>query len=1176
MADKKWTENQKRAIEARKGTVLISAAAGSGKTAVLVQRVTERITDKNNPCDADKLLIVTFTNAAAAEMRERIAEKIAELISEKPYDRNLQRQQILFKRAKISTIHSFCNDIVRENFFRLDISQDFRISDENEMSILRKEAIKNVLDHMYSEGNPDFFQAIEQFSNEKNDNGFENAVMSVYDFVRAYPFPEKWFEEKSKMYDTEGSIKESPWGKIIVDYVCEAINHSIKSAERCLDIARRDDQIFEKYSQTIRCDIQNLEILKYALKNGTWDDFSEKLKVFSFERWPACRKCQNELIKNKIKDIRDKAVKKNIDSFKKYFMLSESETKKHIKGVYSVVNQLFRATELFDTEINRLKRKRNCVDFGDLEHLALKLLTQKDGAVYKRSDIAKELSNRFEEIMVDEYQDTNEAQDTIFKMISKNEKNIFMVGDVKQSIYSFRQAMPEIFLRKKDEYPLYDPDKDNYPAAIILDKNFRSRAGVINAVNFVFSRLMSPSVGGINYTEEEALSVGANYAPSESPEMCIKILEKPKDAQESDDTYEARSIARTIAEMIGSGYKIKDGDKQRPVTYRDFCILLRSTKKHAPTYVKELCNLGIPAWSEVSSGFFGTYEVSVMVSLLRVIDNPVQDIPLLSVLVSPIFGFSADDLSDIRIAQRNGPIYFAIKKLAEKGDKRCTEFFDLIDNLRQASSSLTCGQLINYIYENTGLMSAVRAMENGNLRIANLRMLAEYAYKYDGKVYKGLSGFIRFIDRLQEQKSDLASESALSATSNVVRIMSIHKSKGLEFPICIIANCSKKFNLDRGEPAIHSELGLGLRLKDKTGVVRYEGLPSYAVSLERNREQISEELRILYVAMTRAKEKLIIQILSEDIKKTLSNVLNSQYPLSPFSIRRVSNFSQWILACALVHPSGEGLRDLAESFEFIPLTSDNENKWEIIINPNTEEPDENQSPEEESFKYKSDICIEKIKKRFDYIYPYECLKSVPVKMAASRMAQEGHWQKYIAVSRPSFMIEEKVKASEKGTAIHEFLCFADFEQATNDLEGQINYLRSKGFLSKEQTEYLDREAIHKFLSSDLGKRIRKSKELFKEYRFTVRMDAGETFDGIEENASGEMVLVQGAIDCVFEENGSYAIVDYKTDKIKDISQLAEMYAYQLEIYKYALEKCEEKSVSDLIIYSFNLGKWIKV
>lgn len=483
------------------------------------------------------------------------------------------------------------------------------------------------------------------------------------------------------------------------------------------------------------------------------------------------------------------------------------------------------------------------------------------------------MSNEFDEIMIDECQDINETQNMIFKMLSRNEKNLFMVGDVKQSIYGFRQAMPEIFLSRKEQYKEYlNGNEEKYPLKVILDRNFRSREGVLNTVNFIFKQLMSKKFGEMDYTEEEKLKYGSDYPVSKEADTQINIIEKQEnDDKISDSTLEAREISEIIAKMISEGKEVRDGDTTRKVTYRDFCILLRSANKQAEEYAEELYNCGIPSWCESKGKFFGTVEVSVMLSLLRVIDNPIQDIPLISVLVSAMYGFTPDDLAKIRIKDRVSPLYFALKKYSENGDERCKKFLSDLDEYRKLSVMMRPNKLINYIYDKTGYLAIVQAMENGEIRLSNLRMLAEYAGKYEGEAYKGLSGFIRFIDKIQEQKSDLTPASAISETANVVRIMSIHRSKGLEFPICILAGCSRKFHNEKENVLIDNKLGLGMKLRNESNTIERQTMIRQAVSLKLKAESLSEELRVLYVALTRAKEKLVIVMtvksLEDKVKK---------------------------------------------------------------------------------------------------------------------------------------------------------------------------------------------------------------------------------------------------------------------------------------------------------------------
>lgn len=942
MSTRKWTENQQSAIDARRGSILISAAAGSGKTAVLVQRVIETLTDKVIPCDADKLLIVTFTNAAAAEMRERISARINELIEESPFDANLKKQRLLLANAHISTIHSFCSDLIRENFYKLNVSSNFKIADSNEMVLLRKDAINKVLELKYSENNPEFINLVETFGSAKDDSNLLKIINQLYEFIRSHPFPNFWLDQKLGMYDSNISIKETVFGEVLLSYATMAINHCVSLMKNLLALILEEPAFFDAYNASFEVDLAALSEIKSSIASDSWDEIASKINMFKQATLKRLTGYKDDPLKLKITENR-KEIKSILDELKGLFSFSESDCIDDTVRLHGIVKELFSIIRLFSQEIDAIKSSRNICDFGDLEHLTLKLLVKPSEDGFERTPEAVELSKKFQHIMVDEYQDTNEAQDMIFRAISNNEGNLFTVGDVKQSIYRFRQAMPEIFLRRKESYSPYVKTQDNYPGKIILDKNFRSRFEILDCINFIFHQVMSQEVGDMEYTSEEELHLGAAYPAYEDNRITLEIIDSSESEEKDMDVLEARRVANIVHELIGKNYKVAENGVLRDVTYKDFCVLLRSISRHANTFLNELAKNGIPAISDVSSSFFNTVEIATMISLLNIINNPLDDISFVSAVTSPIFSLSYDELIEIRAIDINAPIYKNIKKAAESGNDKCSEILKTLDKLRLLSINLSCSDLINYIYEITDYTCLVQAMPMGHLKLNNLRLLVEYAKTFESTSQKGLWGFIKFINKLRENKEDLAATSPSLGIDNAVRIMSIHRSKGLEFPICILANCSRKFNKDSDDILLHPELGIGIKLIDKVYEYRYSSFQREAVKLSLESDSLSEELRVLYVALTRAKEKLImLTTLSNPYKSLLklSSQITSDKSIAPYVVRSRNSFSDWILMCALRHPSGNELRKMLDETGNIVVPNDTH--WEInIVTPENVELEEN-------------------------------------------------------------------------------------------------------------------------------------------------------------------------------------------------------------------------------------------
>ena len=1170
MADRSWTPAQEDAIRARGGTLLVSAAAGSGKTAVLVQRVIERITHPNIPCDADRLLVVTFTKAAAAEMKERIGQRLSQLLAQDPSNTALQRQQILLESAHISTVHSFCSELVRENFYKLQISHDFRIADDSEMAIMRGEAVTQVLEDRYTAGEADFYDLVEAFSSDRDDSRLIKAINQLYDFIRSHPFPERWLRDKARLYSDSIPVQDTPWGKCLLAFAQEACDYCISLTRDSLAAMQEDEKLSAAYSESFQSDLAGLSVLQQAIEQENWDEIGFLSGGFSFARLKAVRGYKEDPLKMRLSAGRDE-VKATIKKLAALFDSTLEECAGDLRVLSPVVEQLFSVTSEFSHTLDKMKAERRMADFGDLEHWALRLLVRETEEGFECTEEALELSCRFDEIMVDEYQDTNEAQDLLFRAISRNEENLFMVGDVKQSIYSFRQAMPTIFLERRASFSRYDRSREQYPAYLVLDKNFRSRPTVTDAVNFVFGQLMSSQAGDVEYSGTELLAAGASYPPQQGCETRLDVLDLSLGdiSDEAMELLESRHIAESILKMIAEGFQVTENGTQRPAVFRDFCILLRSANKYASRYARELQSCGVPAWADSSSGFFEAPEISVVLSLLRIIDNPVQDIPLLSVLASPIYGFTPDELSQMRLASPKKPLYLALTESASSGNPRAQVVLEELGNLRSLSSTLPSDRLLNTIYQKTGYLTLVQAMSNGEQRLANLQLLMEYAKKYEASGYNGLSGFIRFIDRLQEQNADLPGASTISEASNVVRVMSIHKSKGLEFPVCILAGCGRRFNKERGDALLHPELGLGVKRKELLS--RVTTLPREAIALEQERQSMSEELRVLYVAMTRAKEKLILLATVRDLESTLMSLaprLTAQGRISPYVVRSASGISDWLLSCAMRHPSGEALRDRALSGSEL-VAGGSEYPWEIRILPAPVLVADEGQKENWNEGAEPDLeLLKRLESEIDFVYPDAVLRGIPAKVSASELAAESAGEDYAVLSRPAFLSQSGLTPAEKGTALHQYMQFANYAAAAKDSKGEQGRLVQEGFLTAEEAAVVDLKKVAAFLESPVAKRMLSAKQCHRELRFTVEIPASR----LRPDLPGEQpVILQGAVDCVFVEEDGAVIIDYKTDRAASAEALWERYRIQVELYRLAVEQVLEVPVKECLLYSFALG-----
>ena len=1182
-----WTNEQKQAIDARGGTLLVSAAAGSGKTAVLVERVISLITDDKKPCDANKLLVATFTNAAAAEMRERLSYRISELISQNPADRNLARQQILLQNSHISTIHSFCLDLIRENFEKLDISPDFRISDENEIKVLRQDVLTELLEEKYAAElnlakTGRFLELAGMLGAGRDDKTLEDIVLRLYGFLRSLADPEDWLDKMLRMYNPGNSVGATLWGQAAIAYIKVALEGAKHILEDGLNIINNFELLQKAYLGAFSSDLRQIASACELAQAGDWASIYTAVNSIVFERLGSPRGFEEVQIKEDVKakrdDVKDiiKKLLKGILSF------SEEDFQSDLKQIYPLTECLFTLVTELDKRMFIKKQEKNILDFGDLEQLALRLLTEKTDNGLKPSAAAKSISARFDEVLVDEYQDTNPAQDAIFAAVSKGGRNLFMVGDVKQSIYRFRQASPGLFIDKKDRFSPFN--EGVFPAKIILGRNFRSRRGITDAINFVFTQLMSRQFGEIEYDADEQLIPAAVFPEHDGADFALHIVDT-SDYDENEDKYtlEARHIAGIIKKLMGEGYTVSGEDGSRKVTYRDFCILLRSSSGRAEGYARELTLSGIPVYTDMAGGYLGSYEVAVMLSLLRIIDNPLQDVALLSVMLSPIFGFSPEDMAKIRIKNRKGGLYLALVAYASELGGRFANFLEQLNNLRRLAGVLPADKLILRIFNETGFLNICQAMPSGNARRANLRLLLEYARNYEAAGYKGLDGFLRFIERIGEQKGDLAPASVVSEAANVVRIMSIHKSKGLEFPVCIIADLAKRFNKEdlTHNALFHPVYGFGPIVRDIKLNCRYTTLAREVVRMETEKSSLAEEMRVLYVAMTRAKEKLYCIMTMQNpegvIKKAASIIREDETRLDAFRAAQAQSFAHWLLACSFRHPDCGLLRSTAGLSENCVIK--NNSHWELVISKAI-----SASYDEASFEENSetislegiDIIMTELQRRIDFVYPQGLLSKIPSKVAVSAIAEKSAATDFAySPNRPMFLSSGTLTSAQAGTALHAFMQYAKLEKASTiaNIELEINRLLNDKFLLKEEGAAINRQKVLRYINSEIFNRITNANKVWKEFRFNTSIAAVE-IDSRAENFS-ETVVLQGMADIVFEENGEYFILDYKTDNAT-VEELRIRYTKQLEIYDRSVSEIMGKKVKEIYIYGFKEDILIKI
>ncbi|MEL7567304.1 MAG: helicase-exonuclease AddAB subunit AddA [Dehalobacterium sp.] len=1247
-----WTNEQLEAITEKDCNLLVAAAAGAGKTAVLVERIIKKITDPKYPVDIDKLLVVTFTNAAAAEMRERIAFAVSKALEETPGAQNIQRQLTLLNKAHITTIHSFCLEIMRSNFQHINIDPNFRIADETEATLMKLEVLNRLFEDIYENESPDqdFFNLLECYGGNRDDQALQDMVLNLYRFIQSNPWPEKWLEEMTESFNTfkDADFGATPWGKVLlhtIDEELSGVRDMMLAGVKILTGVKG----LEKNLAIFQEDIFRIEgLLKLCQENamGKWDVLYTEMQNIKYARLSPVGKNGDQEKHEKAKKIRD-VMKERIKKIGEELCTSGSqEIGQDLRALYPLMKRLRELVSEFGARYSAKKSRKGVVDFNDLEHFCLEILASMgENGEIKPSAQALAYRDRFEEVLVDEYQDSNLVQESIIKMISRGDTgrpNVFMVGDVKQSIYRFRQAKPELFLEK---YNSYSSTKGHPFRKIQLYKNFRSRQEVVHGVNFLFKQIMSASVGELDYTDDEALYPGAVFAGCEGKgvetggavELHLMETENKKDYQEgkaptnqeideeADEDldgeeemldkiqWEARLVAKRIQELVqsseqGSTFSVwdKKAGTYRPVEYRDMVILLRATRKWADVFSEELSNQGIPAFADTGTGFFKSVEIQVMLSLLQVIDNPCQDIPLLGVLRSPLVSLTTDELTELRLSDRKGTIYDALQALGDNsqssGAKKAARFLQQLYKWRHISRYLSADRLIWRLYQETGYYSLVGAMPLGEQRQANLRILFERARQFESTSYKGLFNFINFVDKLKSSQGDMGAAKILGENNNVVRIMSIHKSKGLEFPVVILSGCGKKFNLQdlSGKILLHQDLGFGPDLVDHKLRLSYPSHPKLAIREKVRRETLSEEMRILYVALTRAKEKLIITGTVSKLEKALGKWGGSASfegnKLPSYEILKSDKYLDWLGPALLRHRDGSKLREMAGlERELEGCLIDDVSLWDIkawtkgdvLTSTHNPKQEENQfiqwldSLEREEEGYFSEVLA----KRLNWEYGYQRVSKVPAKVSVTELKR---WfeeelteetcpfpeNPVTLVKKPMFLQERKgLSRAEAGTIIHFVMQHLDYQR--EDIEGQLQEMLEKDLLTKEQMDSVDAAKIRGFLTSPLGKRLLASESVYREVPFFMEIPCRELYPDLEDSTCREeTILLQGVIDCYFVESDGMVLLDYKTDYLTmgEKETVRDRYRMQLSYYARALEMLTGKQVKEKYIYLFWTGE----
>ena len=1125
-------------------------------------------------------------------MREKILEAIYKKIEENPEDENLQKQVILLNKASISTIHSFCLDVIKNNFYEIDVSANTRIADDSEILLLQQEVIDDLFEEKYEEEDSDFIKLIKTYTKYNQDEVLKDLILRVYSYIQASPFPEEWLEEQIGKLNIEDdtNFSDTVWGKIITENANQILEDSILKLQNIRTKMTRFPEL-DKFTAKIEDDIDKYTYIQNNLSD--WNTAVEAINTLKNAIWTKDQKITNDL-KDEAKDVRE-STKDEFKKVKKLMNCSSEEAVQDIKYMYPILKMLKDLILEFSQKFYQRKREKNIMDFSDMEHLALKILVKKDenGNVVK-SEIAKKYENKFEEIAIDEYQDSNLVQEYILTSVSRG-NNIFMVGDVKQSIYKFRQARPKLFLDKYDSYKLEPVDGEN--RKIQLFKNFRSRSHILDFTNLVFEDIMSRELGNIEYNQDEYLNLGANFEEIQNQDYKteLEILdlseenddiwktdeEETEEEQEKveDVVLEARFVARKIKELIDDKYQIIDKKTgRRDIQYKDIAILLRTSSGVANVYEKEISELEIPVYSDSSSQYLQSVEIETIMSLLRIINNPMQDIPLVTVMRSPIGNFTDNELIEIRMADRNSSFYEALLK---SDLEKAHRFLSLLKELREDEEYMSLDEWIWNIYTKTGYMNYVNLMPNGALRVSNLRMLFERAKQYEEASFKGLYNFINFIDKIKFNQEDLKAAKIIGENENVVRIMTIHKSKGLEFPVVILAGVGKQFNFRdlNGKILLDQDLGMGPQYIDSDRYIEFKTLAKKALAIKEKNEAISEEMRILYVALTRAKEKLIIVGRQKDVNKKMSEKQKlleiystiDDNKINPYLLQKYKTYLDWLELIYLK----EGVANTKNLF-----TVNISKKEKTSVKIENEVEDISEKIIEESNKNNDEQEKEKIKEILNWQYKHQSIEGIPTKTSVSKLKEERE-QEIQITQEPKFINEEaktKFTGAQKGTLIH--LCLQkmreteeyNLEKITELIEG----LKDKEIITEIEAQNIDKEKLLEYTNSQLWTELKQAKEIHKEHPFYINIKASRIYNQINKE-DDENILVQGVIDLFFiDKDDKLILVDYKTDYVQHENELVEKYKGQLDLYKEALEQSLDKKVDKMCIYSVYLNKLIEI
>ena len=1214
MTNMAWTNEQQAAIDSRGQTLLLSAAAGSGKTAVLVERIIRRLLDKEYPIDITELLVVTFTKAAAAEMRDRIGTALMKALSETK-DPRVERQLALLPSAQISTLHAFCQHVIRKYFYTIDLDPAFSIAGEEELNLLRRQVLEDVFLSYYEDDEKAsiLYPLADMFGSDRGDDILMDTVSRMYTYARSLAWPEHWLKEAARAYDVapDAVIDDMVWAGPIKDAVRRILEEDAHLYDGVLYHLRQR----EAFAPACDTFVAEQAALRQAAQARSWNDLSRFVRAIDFPRLKSLRKLSDDdkAVWERCKKVRDDVKKDVIKTLQSvYFSATPEEWLDGMRAMKPVMDGLVTLTLDFAKAYGAAKKEKGWIDFSDLEHFCLQILLAPDASPEHPvpSAAAEELRSQYEEVFIDEYQDTNGVQELITRLVS-GEDNRFMVGDIKQSIYRFRLADPTLFLEK---YQSFSRDEKAVQHCIDLGRNFRSVPVVLDAVNAVFSRAMTAEAAGMDYGEREKLYAGRQAPDDErwiGGPVEVDIVPTPSDEEDDDGSTafekECRFIAGRIGELLASGRMAarKDGTLE-PLSYRHIVVLLRSMAGKADVLIQALQEGGIPSYAEQSGGYFAAVEVQVMLALLRCIDNPEQDLAMAAVLRSPLVGLDETALAGVRLAGdgtlwQNLPAFVASLPDGVDEKEDLQQFMAAFDSWRTYSRRHGVAELLQRLYDDTAYVDFVGAMPGGDVRQANLKALYDRARQYEEAGFRGLFRYLQLMDKMKEDGLDLAPAKVVSEKEDVVRIMSIHKSKGLEFPVVFVADMGKAFNRRDTQDQIlfHNRLGIGLKQYDPEWRISYPTLIWSGIAAQLRWEGTAEEERILYVAMTRARDQLILTGHSSHIDRDWQCWTSHLNPaqaksyfdwvmpaaLAPFGAKADADYARpgaawqdavWQVRIAKAVPAGtveEGAYDGEPRLEAlrrgdltgtpVPSWLDEQLSWQYAY--------------PQAVRTAAKFSVSEVKRRYQELHSDELQDEAALSVPAAAVIPPAPGEDDAFAALPPWLAGEEaaVSGAQRGTALHKALQYITpaADQTTATLRREIDAFVRQGLLSREEAKLVYVPVLAAFCQSDIGRRMAESPELHREYPFTVLLAGG---DPLPETETGEQILIQGVIDCLFREDDAWILVDYKSDRLETADAFRRRYAVQLALYKRAVEQITHRPVEETYIYSLHLQQEIRL